>query len=130
MTEVNLGGSPTRWADFNRGLLAGNVLVIAAKTDETGDGFKLSKLDVVCGSNGQASLSTTPLSLAGLHATSDLLGRTSTELVRNSSDAILGPSQQANPRERPGAAGAMMFHAIVGGINPKRDNSRGLAHGA
>ena len=47
-TEVNLGGSAARWADINAGLLSGNVFVIAAKTDETDDGFKLSKLETAC----------------------------------------------------------------------------------
>jgi hypothetical protein len=47
-TEVNLGSNTARWADINAGLLSGNVFVIAAKTDETDDGFKLSKLETAC----------------------------------------------------------------------------------
>ena len=44
-TEVNLGGNASRWADINAGGLFGNVLVIAAKTTESDDAFKLSKID-------------------------------------------------------------------------------------
>jgi hypothetical protein len=47
-TEVSLGGNTSRWADLNPGGLFGNVLVIAAKTDETTDGFKLSKVTTAC----------------------------------------------------------------------------------
>jgi hypothetical protein len=47
-TEVNLGSNVARWADINAGFLSGNVFVIAAKTDETDDGFKLSKLETAC----------------------------------------------------------------------------------
>ena len=46
--EVSLGGNTARWADLNPGGLFGNVLVIAAKTDETNDGFKLSKVTTAC----------------------------------------------------------------------------------
>jgi protocatechuate 3,4-dioxygenase beta subunit len=47
-TEVNSGGNTSRWADINAGGVFGNVLVIAAKTTETGDGFKLSKVSTAC----------------------------------------------------------------------------------
>lgn len=43
-TEVNLGGSSARWADLNAGGVAGNVLVVAAKTGDYNDFFKLEKL--------------------------------------------------------------------------------------
>jgi hypothetical protein len=55
-SEVNLGGSSARWADINAGLLSGNVFVIAAKTDETDDGFKLSKLETACGSGPRITI--------------------------------------------------------------------------
>jgi hypothetical protein len=47
-TEVNLGDGSTRWADFNAGNMAGNVLVIAARVDETDplDRFKIEKVKV------------------------------------------------------------------------------------
>ncbi|VTR96973.1 Serine-aspartate repeat-containing protein F OS=Candidatus Accumulibacter sp. BA-93 GN=sdrF PE=4 SV=1: Cna_B: Cna_B: Cna_B: Cna_B: Cna_B: Cna_B: Cna_B: Cna_B: Cna_B: Cna_B: Cna_B: Cna_B: Cna_B: Cna_B: Cna_B: Cna_B [Gemmata massiliana] len=43
-TEVNLGGSSTRTANLNAALLAGNVLVIAAKTGDSDDNFKIETL--------------------------------------------------------------------------------------
>ena len=55
-TEVNLGSGAARWADINAGLLSGNVLVIATKTDETDDGFKLSKLETACGSGPRVTI--------------------------------------------------------------------------
>lgn len=45
-TEVNLGGSTTRTADFNAGQLSGNVLVIAAKINDGDDQFKIEKAQV------------------------------------------------------------------------------------
>jgi hypothetical protein len=47
-TEVNVGGSSSRTAELNAGAVSGNVLVVAAKTNETTDGFKLSKLIITC----------------------------------------------------------------------------------
>jgi hypothetical protein len=47
-TEVSLGGSSARTADVNAGEVFGNVVVVAAKPDETNDGFKLSKLGLGC----------------------------------------------------------------------------------
>jgi hypothetical protein len=47
-TEVSLGGSATRWADINAGMIAGNVLVVAAKPDETTDYVKIDKVLVSC----------------------------------------------------------------------------------
>jgi hypothetical protein len=38
----------SRWADINAGNVKGNVLVIAAKTSDNDDAFKISKLDVRC----------------------------------------------------------------------------------
>ncbi|WP_137179461.1 SdrD B-like domain-containing protein [Roseomonas sp. AR75] len=54
-TEVNeTTSSSARWADFNAGNLAGNVLVIAANTGEptTEDNFKIEKLKVAPGNTG------------------------------------------------------------------------------
>ncbi|WP_083389696.1 SdrD B-like domain-containing protein [Trichormus sp. NMC-1] len=45
-TEVNLGGSSSRWANINAANNVGNTLVIAAKTDDTNDQFKIEYLDV------------------------------------------------------------------------------------
>lgn len=45
-TEVNLGGSSTRWADLNAGGVAGNVLIVAAKAGDSDDKFKIEKLKV------------------------------------------------------------------------------------
>jgi len=45
-TELNLGGSSTRTGDLNAGMLAGNVLVIAAKPGESDDMFKIGSLIV------------------------------------------------------------------------------------
>lgn len=48
--ETNFGtGTPdTRWADLNNGAVMGNVLVIAAKTSDTNDAFKINKLTIAC----------------------------------------------------------------------------------
>ncbi len=45
-TEINLGSSSDRWADINANQNLGNTLVIAAKTDDTNDQFKIRYLDV------------------------------------------------------------------------------------
>jgi hypothetical protein len=45
-TEVNTGGSSTRTADLNAGGFIGNVIVIAARTGEADDKFKLEKMTV------------------------------------------------------------------------------------
>ncbi|WP_016952819.1 SdrD B-like domain-containing protein [Anabaena sp. PCC 7108] len=45
-TEVNLGGSSDRWADINANQNLGNTLVIAAKTDDSNDQFKIRYLDI------------------------------------------------------------------------------------
>jgi len=45
-TEINLGGSSARWADFNQGNVSGNVLVVSARNGESNDYFKLEKLAV------------------------------------------------------------------------------------
>ncbi|ADI64023.1 SdrD B-like domain-containing protein [Trichormus azollae] len=45
-TEINLGSSSNRWADINANQNLGNTLVIAAKTDDTEDKFKIWYLDV------------------------------------------------------------------------------------
>ena len=48
--EINAGtaASTTRWAEINNLSAQGNVLVIAAKTDEAGDEFKINKLAIQC----------------------------------------------------------------------------------
>ncbi|WP_250855349.1 SdrD B-like domain-containing protein, partial [Anabaena sp. PCC 7938] len=45
-TEVNLGSGSDRWADINANKILGNTLVIAAKTDDTSDQFKIRYLDI------------------------------------------------------------------------------------
>jgi hypothetical protein len=42
--ETSTGGGSARWAEFNDGEVSGNVLVIAAKYDDSNDAFKVSKL--------------------------------------------------------------------------------------
>jgi hypothetical protein len=46
--ETNLGGSTSRTAELNVGNLSGNILVIAAKKDETNDGFKVKNVATSC----------------------------------------------------------------------------------
>jgi hypothetical protein len=41
-------GDDTRWADLNNGAVMGNVLVIAAKTGDGDDEFKINKLTIAC----------------------------------------------------------------------------------
>ncbi len=45
-SEVNNGGSSTRWADVNAGDVAVNVVIIAAKIGDTNDNIKLQNLAV------------------------------------------------------------------------------------
>jgi hypothetical protein len=47
-TETNLGGSAARTAELNAGNVSGNILVIAAKKDETNDGFKVKNVATSC----------------------------------------------------------------------------------
>lgn len=44
-TEVNTGGSSARWADLNANSYSGNVVVIAAKTNESNDYFKVQTIE-------------------------------------------------------------------------------------
>ena len=50
LSETNLGtaAADTRWAEINSGSLLGNILVIATKPGETGDEFKINKLQIAC----------------------------------------------------------------------------------
>jgi hypothetical protein len=61
-TEVSTGGNATRWADVNGAQVAGNVLVVAAKPDETTDYVKIDKITVSCptGSQGILTLACVP----------------------------------------------------------------------
>ena len=45
-TEVNVGSSEQRWADFNAAQLEGNVLVMAAKLGDSNDDFKIQQIEV------------------------------------------------------------------------------------
>jgi hypothetical protein len=46
--ETSMGGSSARTFTFNSGGVAGNVVVIAAKTNESNDYFKLASLSTAC----------------------------------------------------------------------------------
>jgi uncharacterized repeat protein (TIGR01451 family) len=46
--ETSSGGSSARWMSFNDSEQAGNVVVIAAKTTESNDYFKIAKLETSC----------------------------------------------------------------------------------
>jgi hypothetical protein len=58
-TEVSTGGNAVRWADINAAQVAGNVLVVAAKPDETTDYVKIDKIMVSCPAGGQGILTLT-----------------------------------------------------------------------
>jgi hypothetical protein len=47
LTEANDGGSSARTADINSGNVVGNFFVIAARPDQTDDGFKVKTLDIL-----------------------------------------------------------------------------------
>jgi hypothetical protein len=49
-SETNSGSSSTRWADLGSDSVTINTLVIAAKTSESNDGFKVNKLELTCDS--------------------------------------------------------------------------------
>ncbi|MGE3344581.1 MAG: SdrD B-like domain-containing protein, partial [Vicinamibacterales bacterium] len=46
--ETSLGGSTTRWVTFNGSGQSGNVVVIAAKTTDSNDYFKIAKVETSC----------------------------------------------------------------------------------
>ncbi len=46
--QESAGASSARWATFNSSKVTGNILVIAAKTSESNDAFKVSKLTIAC----------------------------------------------------------------------------------
>ncbi len=48
--QASAGGSSARWASLNASKVSGNVIVIAASTTESDDAFKVSKLQLECGS--------------------------------------------------------------------------------
>ncbi|MBD2625791.1 SdrD B-like domain-containing protein [Trichormus variabilis] len=77
-TEVNLGSGSDRWADINAGNYLGNTLVIAAKTDDTNDNFKIRHLDI------QKPVAPTTVSLTNTATVTAPTGFTDTNTSNNS----------------------------------------------
>ncbi|AFZ28073.1 conserved repeat protein [Cylindrospermum stagnale PCC 7417] len=78
-SEVNLTGSSSdRWADINASQKIGNTLVIAAKTGDSNDQFKIRSLDI------QKPVAPTTVSLSNTATVTAPTGFTDTNLNNNS----------------------------------------------